>query len=62
MKSHFRTIELQDGFYTGDGLEDMYRPSSYTAYGEAHAMSEASAKYEAKCVVLKRTMRRYTHG
>ena len=62
MKSVIRRIEPVDGFYPGDGLEDMYKPESYSAYGEANALDEASAKYNTKCVVVKRTIRRYTHA
>ena len=67
MKSQFRIMPDRDGripvgFYTGDGLEDMYRPVAYSTYGEANAMSEVSAKYGANCKVVKRTFRRYTHS
>lgn len=62
MKSVIRTIEKQDGFYPGDGLEDMYRPKAYTAYGEANEMDRVNARYERKSVLVKRSVRRYTHG
>lgn len=62
MKSAIRTIEPQNGFYEGDGLEDMYRPEAYSAYGEANAMNETSARYGANCKVIKRTFRRYAHS
>jgi hypothetical protein len=62
MKSNIRTIELTDGFYPSDGLDDMYRPTPYGAYDEANEMQRTNNRYSSKCVLVKRTVRRYTHS